>query len=87
MHMSKASILDQLTSSAGEGFPQEEARWAVNQLDTTAHVDWNANALETAKNYYTTMHMSKSEILDQLTSSAGERFTQEQAQYAVQNLK
>ena len=33
------------------------------------------------------MNMSKQGIYDQLTSEAGEQFTPEEAQYAVDNLK
>lgn len=43
LHMSKQAIYDQLTSSYGEGFPADAARYAV---DNMTDVDWNANALE-----------------------------------------
>ena len=48
--------------------------------------DWNANALATAENYNETMHMSKAGLYDQLTSENGEKFTAEEAQYAVDNI-
>ena len=32
------------------------------------------------------MHMSKARIYDQLTSENGEKFTSEEAQYAIDNL-
>ena len=32
------------------------------------------------------MHMSKQKIYDQLTSEYGEKFTAEEAQYAIDNL-
>lgn len=82
MHMSKAAIYDQLTSSYGEGFPPEAAQYAVDHLVA----DYKKNALEKAKSYQTNMHMSRSAIYDQLTSSYGEQFTAEEAQYAVDNL-
>lgn len=82
MHMSKAAIYDQLTSSYGEGFPVESAQYAVDHLVA----DYKKNALEKAKDYQTNMHMSRSAIYDQLTSSYGEKFTAEEAQYAVDNL-
>lgn len=44
------------------------------------------NALRKAKTYSDTMHMSKAGIYDQLTSEYGEKFTAEEAQYAVDNL-
>lgn len=82
MHMSKARIYEQLTSSYGEGFSKEAAQYAVDHLVA----DYKKNALETAKDYQTTMHMSKARIYDQLTSSYGEGFTAEEAQYAIDNL-
>ena len=81
--MSKAAIYDQLTSEYGEQFPAEAAQYAIDNLD----VDWNANALKTAKNYQETMSMSKAAIYDQLISEYGEKFTAEQAQYAVDHLE
>lgn len=44
------------------------------------------NALEKAKTYSETMFMSKAAIYDQLVSEHGERFTAEEAQYAVDTL-
>lgn len=82
MHMSKAAIYDQLTSSYGEGFPAESAQYAVDHLVA----DYKANALEKAKVYQTSMNMSRSAIYEQLTSSYGEKFTAEEAQYAVDHL-
>ena len=82
MHMSKAAIYDQLTSSYGEGFPAESVQYAVDHLVA----DYKANALEKAKDYQTSMNMSRSAIYEQLTSSYGEKFTAEEAQYAVDHL-
>lgn len=47
--------------------------------------DWNANALEKAKSYSDTLYMSKLGIYDQLISEYGDRFTPDEAQYAVDN--
>ena len=44
------------------------------------------SALKKAESYSETMYMSKKGIYNQLTSSAGEQFTEEEAQYAVDNL-
>ncbi len=54
-------------------------------MDNVA-ADWNANALAKARDYQQTMNMSASAIYDQLTSAYGEKFTAEQAQYAIDNL-
>ena len=45
------------------------------------------NALRSAENYSSIMHMSKKGIYDQLTSEYGDRFPADAAQYAVDNLK
>ncbi|MBZ9616766.1 Ltp family lipoprotein [Clostridium estertheticum] len=45
------------------------------------------SALATAETYATTMNMSKDAIYDQLTSSAGNKFSAKSAQYAVDNVK
>lgn len=43
-------------------------------------------ALASAKSYSENMHMSKQGIYDQLTSDYGEKFTQEEADYAMANI-
>lgn len=45
------------------------------------------NALKKAESYAKTLHMSKQGIYDQLTSSYGEGFDKEAAQYAIDNIK
>ncbi|MCM6817739.1 Ltp family lipoprotein [Pediococcus pentosaceus] len=82
MHMSKAGIYEQLTSTDGEGFPADAAQYAVDNLKA----DYNKNALETAETYSKDMHMSTQEIRDQLTSNDGEQFTESEADYAIQHL-
>ncbi|UNP87099.1 Ltp family lipoprotein [Staphylococcus equorum] len=44
-------------------------------------------ALNSAKTYADTMHMSKEGIFDQLTADAGDQFSEEDARYAVDHLK
>ncbi len=83
MHMSKLAVYEQLTSEYGEKFPEADAQWAVERL---SDIDWKKNALEKAKSYQKGMSMSVDAIYDQLTSEYGERFTPEEAQYAVDNL-
>ena len=57
-------------------------------LNGLAHplYSYKENALKCGENYKKTMHMSKARIYDQLTSEYGEKFTTEQAQYAIDNL-
>lgn len=45
------------------------------------------SALKQAKIYSETMHMSKAGIYDQLTSEYGGQFTEEAAQYAIDNVE
>jgi hypothetical protein len=84
MHMSKQAVYDQLTSEYGEGFTPEAAQYAIDNL---TDIDWKENALVKAKEYQTEMNMSKNNIYDQLTSEYGEKFTAEEAQYAIDNLE
>lgn len=83
MHMSKQGIYDQLVSEYGEGFTEEAAQYAIDNIN----VDWNANALAKAKSYQTSLSMSKKAIYEQLISAYGEQFTEEEAQYAIDHLE
>lgn len=82
MHMSKASLYNQLTSEYGERFPEDAARYAIDNVDA----NWKENALKKAETYAHDMHMSKASVYDQLTSEYGEKFTSEEAQYAINNV-
>jgi Host cell surface-exposed lipoprotein len=77
--MSKKGLFEQLSSSAGEGFTQAQAQYAVDHVDA----DWNKEAVESARSYLDMTPMSRNELIEQLSSSAGEGFTYEQALYAV----
>lgn len=76
---SKKGLYEQLSSSAGEGFTQAEAQYAVDHVDA----DWNKEAVESARSYLDMSPMSRADLIQQLSSSAGEGFTNEQALYAV----
>ena len=76
---SQESLLQQLTSSAGSGFAQADAQFAINYLKP----DWNAQAVDAAKGYMQMGGFSHSSLIEQLTSSAGNGFTEAQAEYAV----
>lgn len=80
--MSKAGLLDQLTSPAGEQLSAAAGQYAVDNVKA----DWNANALGKARTYQTTMSMSTTAIREQLTSSAGEKFLPSEAGYTIQHL-
>lgn len=81
-------LIDQLDSSAGEGFSVADATFAVNYVapasDTTF---WDAQAVDSAKSYMQTEPgWSACGLVQQLDSSAGEQFTQAEAEYAVQQV-
>jgi hypothetical protein len=78
-HFSRAGLIDQLTSSYGEGFSHADAVWGVNH----AHANWNAEAVQAAKSYLSTGHFSRAGLIDQLQSAYGEHFTHAQAVYGV----
>ena len=80
MGFSEQGLLKQLTSSYGEGFSKSDAQFAISYL----HPDWNAQAVQSAKNYLSGgQGFSRQSLIEQLTSSYGEGFTQAQAEYAV----
>jgi hypothetical protein len=79
MPFSRAGLIDQLSSEAGNGFPVKDATFAVDHIK----VDWNAEAVEAAKNYLDTMAFSRAGLIQQLESPAGSQFTHAQAAYAT----
>jgi hypothetical protein len=76
---SEQGLLQQLTSSAGSGFTEAQAEYAINSL----HPDWDAQAVDAAKGYMQLGGFSQASLIQQLTSSAGSGFTQAQAEYAA----
>lgn len=67
-------------ASKGENKQNEEAK-AEDNIPTEYK-----SALRKAKTYSDTMYMSKAGLYDQLTSEYGEKFTEEAAQYAIDNV-
>jgi hypothetical protein len=77
---SRAGLIKQLSSSYGEGFPRDVAVFAVDSLN----VDWDAQAVASAKSYMSLgTGFSRAGLIQQLSSSYGEGFTQAQASYAA----
>jgi hypothetical protein len=72
---SREGLIDQLSSSAGSGFPRSQAEYAVDHID----VDWNEQAVKAAKEYLSFSHFSRAGLIEQLESSAGSKFTHAQA--------
>jgi hypothetical protein len=77
---SRAGLIQQLSSSAGSGFPRDAAIFAVDYLN----IDWDEQAVESAKNYMSLgTGFSRAGLIQQLSSSAGSGFTHAQAVYAA----
>ena len=77
------SLLNQLTSSAGNGFATSDAEFAIKYLNP----NWDQQAVDSAQGYLGMgSGFSDQGLLKQLTSSAGNGFTEAQAEYAVNNL-
>lgn len=79
---SRAGLIEQLSSSYGEGYSKADATFAVDHL----HVNWNQEAVRSAKEYLSTQHFSRAGLIEQLSSSYGEGFTVAQATYAADHV-
>jgi hypothetical protein len=77
---SRDGLVNQLSSSYGDGYSVDDARVAVDSLS----VDWNAQAVRSAKQYLTIMGFSCSGLIDQLSSDAGDKYTVSEATYGAQ---
>jgi len=77
---SRAGLIQQLSSKAGEGFKMRDAVFAVNHVK----VDWKKEAVQSAKDYLGMgTGFSRTGLIQQLSSQAGDQFTVAQATYAA----
>jgi hypothetical protein len=82
---SQAGLIQQLTSSYGNGFSTADATVAVNSLYHPGL--WDAQAALSAANYMSDgQGFSCSSLLQQLTSAYGSQFTYQQGEYGVQSV-
>ncbi|USS93960.1 Ltp family lipoprotein (plasmid) [Fructilactobacillus ixorae] len=81
--MSKKGLYDQLTADTGEKFKPEAATYAVNKFSED---DYKKAAVKSAKTYSKDMHLSASDVYSQLTSDSGEKYTPDEAKYAINKL-
>ena len=72
---SRDGLIEQLSSSAGDGYDVDDATAAVDSLD----VDWNENAAKSAKQYLSMSGFSCDGLIQQLSSIAGDKYTISQA--------
>lgn len=84
MSFSKDGLISQLSSEYGDGYNVEDAEFAVNYLEENGEVDWNEQAYKAAKNYLDTMSFSLDNLINQLESDAGDKYTHEQAVYGAE---
>lgn len=76
---SRAGLIQQLSSDAGDGYSVSDATIAVDSLT----VDWNENAVRSAKQYLEMSGFSCKGLIQQLSSSAGDKYTISQATYGA----
>lgn len=79
---SRAGLIQQLSSKAGDGFKLADAVFAVNHIT----VDWNAEAVKSAKQYLKLEGFSRAGLIQQLSSAAGDGYTVAQATYAANHV-
>jgi hypothetical protein len=76
---SQQGLINQLDSSAGDGYSVTDATVAVDSLT----VNWNNEAVQAAKQYLQTSPFSCAALIQQLDSSAGDGYTVAQATYGA----
>jgi hypothetical protein len=77
---SQQGLIDQLDSSAGDGYSVADATAAVGSL---TNVNWNNEAVQAAKQYMQQQPFSCADLIQQLDSSAGEGYTVAQATFGA----
>jgi Host cell surface-exposed lipoprotein len=81
---SRLGLIQQLDSSAGNGFPESVAKFAVNHIK----VNWDQQAIEAAEGYLQMgSGFSRLGLIQQLDSSAGNSFPESVAKFAVNHIK
>ena len=80
---SQAGLIAQLSSEAGDKYPEQDAVWAVEHLHD---VNWDEQAAKSAKKYLEYTSFSCQGMIEQLSSEAGEKFTQAQAEYGAKQV-
>lgn len=76
---SREGLIEQLSSSAGDGYSVADATAAVDSLT----VDWNENAGRSARQYLNMSGFSCEGLIEQLSSRAGDKYTAAQARYGA----
>lgn len=77
---SREGLIQQLSSSAGNGYEVEDATVAVDSLN----IDWNEQAVRSAEQYLDMTGFSCDGLIQQLSSSAGSKYTVSEATHGAQ---
>lgn len=77
---SREGLIQQLSSSYGDGYEVTDATAAVDSLN----VDWNEQASRSAKQYLDMSGFSCDGLVEQLSSTAGDKYTVDQAKFGAQ---
>jgi len=77
---SRAGLIGQLSSSAGDGYEVADATVAIDSLN----IDWNKQATRSAKQYLDMTGFSCKGLIQQLSSRAGDKYTVSQATHGAQ---
>lgn len=80
---SRSGLIEQLSSSSGDGYSKKDATYAVDSL----HTNYNEQAAKAAKNYLSNEHFSHTGLVQQLESSYGDGYTHSQAQYGANHAR
>lgn len=76
---SRDGLIQQLSSSAGNGYDVDDATIAVDSLN----IDWNEQAVRSAQQYLDMTGFSCDGLIQQLSSSAGSKYTVSEATYGA----
>lgn len=76
---SRDGLIQQLSSSAGDGYNVADATAAVDSLNQ----DWNKEAARSAQQYLDMQGFSCKGLIQQLSSSAGDKYSVAQATYGA----
>lgn len=79
---SRNGLINQLSSSAGDGYDIADATVAVDSLN----IDWNKQAVRSAEQYLSISGFSCKGLINQLSSSAGDKYTVSQATHGAQQV-
>ena len=85
IHEPAKFTLEKTEDSKQETTADEATEEATEEAKETVSKEFK-NALKKAKTYSDIMHLSKARIYDQLVSEYGEKFPEDAAQYAIDNL-